>query len=656
MRSFTEGFSPRPRTVRRLAVMLVTVITILTAAGRIVEAQQTLYRNTLSASGNTLTNLSGWSTSSVASGGTPGSVTSADTLVFANYWTPGLLSGVNLWVDAADASTITTGTDSGLTVVTQWADKSGSGNTMTRGLSVGPAYQSGTSAAAINGLAVLTTSTLVDRFLNTSSAILSPTFDVYAVTRSPGGSSMAFAQAIVGAQNRTFLYQNDPSIPNRLGGIQVNTSSQIVTGTASNTLPHVFGWSKTASSGTVQMSMDGSTILAGPLTGTPQNVGFSIGGVSNLRSAATYAEAIVTGSSNLAAADRELVEGYLAWKWGQTTNLAASNPYKSAVPLAATNTVYLGGSQAAAGLVFSGSASATTLVGGTSGGAAANTMTIGSGGISVGATAGATTLGAASGGTVGLVLDASQSWTNDSAALLRAHNDISRASGDTTSRMLTIAGGGETRLDGVIADGGAAGSLGLTKTGAGRLLLDGANTFTGSTLITGGTLALGAGGNLASGAIDVGSGATFDLLAATFTLGNGRAIGGDGTILGNLVFGAGSKFAFTTGLLNQLTLTSGSASFVGTFGVADVLGLDGTTPEGTYTLLAGTVDFANVINVGPGAAVPIGEGKSAYFQNGSLQLVVVPEPGTAALAAAGMVVVGWTIRRRGNMSRCIAAD
>jgi autotransporter-associated beta strand protein len=356
-------------------------------------------------------------------------------------------------------------------------------------------------------------------------------------------------------------------------------------------------------------------------------------------------EFVVTNSSDTS--ERQLLEGYMAWKWGTQALLPSNHPYKNAPPVSASETYYTGGNQSYAGLNFGAASSATTLLGGTSGGAAANTMTIGSGGITVAAATGATTLGEASGATVSLVVGANQTWTNNSSSLLRAHNGISRAAGDVTNRVLTIAGSGSTQLDGAITNGGAAGTLGLVKQDAGLLLLGGANTFTGSTTITGGTLALGAAASLASSAIGIDSGAVLDLSALAFTLGSGQSIGGKGSILGNFVFGAGSNFKFTVGESLQLSLASGTASFASTFGVANVLGIDETTPEGTYTLIDGTVNFTNVINVGAANAVPIGDGtKSAYLQQGSLQLVVVPEPSAVTLAGVGVMSLAWAIRRR----------
>jgi hypothetical protein len=44
----------------------------------------------------------------------------------------------------------------------------------------------------------------------------------------------------------------------------------------------------------------------------------------------TYNEMVIT--SNLTDADREKMEGYLAWKWGLESNLPALHPYKSEAP------------------------------------------------------------------------------------------------------------------------------------------------------------------------------------------------------------------------------------------------------------------------------------------------------------------------------------
>jgi hypothetical protein len=67
----------------------------------------------------------------------------------------------------------------------------------------------------------------------------------------------------------------------------------------------------------------------------------------------------------------------------------------------------------------------------------------------------------------------------------------------------------------------------------------------------------------------------------------------------------------------------------------------------TYTLIDGLVDLSSgVSNVGYDNRGSIGGGKEAYFQEGSLQLVVIPEPGTIFLMTLGALAVGAVRRRR----------
>jgi autotransporter-associated beta strand protein len=125
---------------------------------------------------------------------------------------------------------------------------------------------------------------------------------------------------------------------------------------------------------------------------------------------------------------------------------------------------------------------------------------------------------------------------------------------------------------GALQDGTGSGALSLIKAGSGRLLLSGSSSFTGSTTIAGGTLAIGPTGSFAdSAAIIVGNagstGAVLDLTAKSgaIVFGPGQTLGGGGTV----------RLA-----------SSGTLNVLGTFAPGNSPGLF-TYDDGT-TLLSGT--------------------------------------------------------------------
>jgi autotransporter-associated beta strand protein len=86
--------------------------------------------------------------------------------------------------------------------------------------------------------------------------------------------------------------------------------------------------------------------------------------------------------------------------------------------------------------------------------------------------------------------------------------------------------GTSTTFSGTLKNGITLGGIAaLTKVGTGKLTLSGADTYTGNTTISAGTLALGVGGSLASPNISVATGATFDVSALS-----SYALNGSGTL------------------------------------------------------------------------------------------------------------------------------
>ena len=163
--------------------------------------------------------------------------------------------------------------------------------------------------------------------------------------------------------------------------------------------------------------------------------------------------------------------------------------------------------------------------------------------------------------------------------------------------------------------------------GSGIQTLVGDNLHTGTTTVSSGTLLINGDQSAATGATTVASGA---------------AIGGDGIIGGDMTILAGGLLQFS---LTETLTVLGTVSLDSTFGIDDLVGISSGTADGTYTLIDNASDFSGIENFGLGNAFDLGSDKSAYFQNGSLQVVVftVPEPSAALLGGLGILAL---LRRR----------
>jgi autotransporter-associated beta strand protein len=162
------------------------------------------------------------------------------------------------------------------------------------------------------------------------------------------------------------------------------------------------------------------------------------------------------------------------------------------------------------------------------------------------------------------------------------------------------------------------------------LTLTGTNTYTGATLVSAGTL-------LVSGS-----------LTSDVTVSDNATVGGGGEVQG-LILGGASLFDMFEAVDNSDSLTAATISFAATgFGIDNLVSNGAavdwdTIANGTYTLISGTLDSTNLGNLGLANAATIGVDRSAYFQNGSLQLVVIPEPRAALLGSLGFLLI---FRRR----------
>lgn len=95
----------------------------------------------------------------------------------------------------------------------------------------------------------------------------------------------------------------------------------------------IVGFSSDFSSGTLDVSLNGSSItsLTGLATGLSQFQTFKLGTFGGSPWRGEVGEELIVNNS-LSLSDRQKVEGYLSHKWGLTSNLPISHPYKSSPP------------------------------------------------------------------------------------------------------------------------------------------------------------------------------------------------------------------------------------------------------------------------------------------------------------------------------------
>lgn len=203
-----------------------------------------------------------------------------------------------------------------------------------------------------------------------------------------------------------------------------------------------------------------------------------------------------------------------------------------------------------------------------------------------------------------------------------------RSGNNTLTGAITLASDSRIHSDAgtLTLDNAISGDFNLTLGGAGTVTLAGTSTYTGATTVSAGTLLV-----------------TGQLGATDVTVGGTALIGGGGEFGGTLHFESGAGLMFS--LTDTLTVNGATVSFEG-FSIANLAGFNNSVPVGTYFLLDGTavVSTANLGNLGLANAFIMGEtGKQAYFESGSLNLVVIPEPRAALLGGLGLLAL---LRRR----------
>lgn len=169
---------------------------------------------------------------------------------------------------------------------------------------------------------------------------------------------------------------------------------------------------------------------------------------------------------------------------------------------------------------------------------------------------------------------------------------LSNGATQTSDKNWNFGGAGNLTLNGPVTNAsGSSFKIGVTKNDAGTLTLRGANTYTGDTIINGGTLAVNGSGTLASTPnIVVAGGATLDVsgMSSSLAIGAGRTLGNSaaatGVLKGN-INASGGKLAVTfNGTAPALSIGGGTLTLSG----STVVQVSGAIPVGTYHLITTT--------------------------------------------------------------------
>jgi hypothetical protein len=253
-------------------------------------------------------------------------------------FTPIQLSGLALWLDAADRSTLTI---SASNTVTGWTDKSPSQNALT--VNSAGTYQP-------TGFNRSPTIAFTDgNYMTTSTATtFSNSFSMFIVQRTTGsstyytilslGTTMPVMNIWWRADFNSYALLQEVDNPGSGGGVgslvyRTSNVPMMMSATVSPTSPY---WNFYLN-GTLSNNPDiggGGTAPAANLGGSNVSIPGKIvyfGGPSGGGFTGQISEVLLF-SNALTASNRYQVEGYLAWKWGLAANLPSNHPFKSFKP------------------------------------------------------------------------------------------------------------------------------------------------------------------------------------------------------------------------------------------------------------------------------------------------------------------------------------
>jgi fibronectin-binding autotransporter adhesin len=604
---------------------------------------------------------------------------------------PGSRSRIGRWLGLASLAAMALGSASvsAQTLVT-WNGGGADGNWSTTGNwadGIAPTT-TGTFALTFSG-SVRTTSTN-----NVGAAPSSITLSTLTFANNGTNATSAFALNGTGARTLTI-------VPNGLIQTADNGSGSLITDNIQNNLGLVVGGTTTFSMGTLhRLNVNGAVTGTGSLiktgagelafqSGAPPSVfdSFQIDAGTLTLNNQTVQNALVgkpvvanggrinvgTGTTGFSVS----ANGSFEWRpySGQSSTSTALNfntPTATGSNVVITLNQGPGGSSAVAGRIqdnlttpvainiASGGSTLTFTLSGSNSFSGGTTVTTGS---LIVANANALGNGGLTVNTSGVLIDGVNAVVNGGLAGSAAGVIASRAGAST----LTVNTATTSTYAGALQNG--AGTLTFVKSGSGLLTLSGSSNYTGTTTISGGTLAVN--GSLGATAVSVADAAW---LQGTGTIGG--SIDVQGTLspgnspgvltLGSVVLGGSSTSlieidGLTRGLQHDgvnITGTSNSLTYGGLLSLNfGSLSPDNTTYDifnftggylGNYTTVTSTGAYVGTwTNLGgSGTFQLVSGGQTLTFSPSTGDIVVVPEPAAVALAGMGLALAGWAAARR----------
>lgn len=239
-------------------------------------------------------------------------------------WTPADIT-TDLWLDAADAATIT---ESG-GLVSQWSDKSGNARHATQANS---AIQPTVQAEAQNGLDVIRY--VIDDKLDFAAGfaqVAGQNIFLCGDTTSLGTSWRQFMDRSSSTTDNLAIYIGTTSA-NQRPSVYWNNGAKATWGTAVQRRA-LFRWSfnlELPSSASALTQIDAGTPVTQDFTASQLTEWRSIGNSVQELAMDIYELVMLPPGASPENVDR--MHGYLAWKWGLEANLPIGHPYKDAPP------------------------------------------------------------------------------------------------------------------------------------------------------------------------------------------------------------------------------------------------------------------------------------------------------------------------------------